>query len=348
MSRLLLLLGPLIAVSLPGAPALAGTPPPLELKLVMALPGVHAMLVNRSTHAQPYLHHGLIQPCQLLLRDAAGKQHKPRDTRDSKEYDATVTRKMYRTLKPGKQAALVSAAFQSTEQGFELRWGPYLFQGLRPGRYQATATLPSQRDRWLDRASGKRGKVSGLWRGRLVSAAVSFDLVAPRHVSQLKPTSRPARLTYRGDSRTRLYHHPTCQHSRCCRFKRPVKLRGLKQARAGGYSPCKTCRPHGRYLRRVLGPPPRQPRQPRGRDRRCKVAADCVFSPPSPCSCSPCAYWWREAINRAAARRLRGMYGIMTCARRACPPCQEQLRGAPGLALGRKLACTGGQCTVRP
>lgn len=330
----------LVLALMPGsAPAQAGEPP-LKLQLRVSLPGIHAMLINGSGKAQPYLHHLMLQHCELELRDAAGKAIKPRDSRSVRSSSGVITRTMYRSLAPRKETALVSAVFHLKPDGrYSLSWGPLVFHDLAPGRYKATARWVSTYQRWSDPLSRKQGKVAGIWKGKLRSAAKSLELLAPRgskHPTKMRATP------HRGNSRTRRFHRPDCRHAR----RATVQLHGVARAVSQGYRPCKRCRPVRRFLRKALGPPPPQPRQARSPQRACKRDDQCEFRPRSACHCEACGYWWRRAVNRRRASGIRRLNAIKHCARRRCRACPA-LEGLP-LALGRKVACVGGQCTVLP
>jgi len=152
--------------------------PPFELRLELTSgPGLRATLVNLSSTPQAVLHHDALQPSRVILIDAAGGEARPFDERTREKSDATLYRSLYVALAPRARQELYAESFRRTEEGtYELWWGPYHYEGLKPGEYRARVEWKSQADRWYDEATGKQGQMTGIWKGTVASPEVKVRL----------------------------------------------------------------------------------------------------------------------------------------------------------------------------
>lgn len=179
------LAGVLLAATLSCAPA----PPPHPVNAMttsapfaLALetgpgPSLRAVLRNVSPHPQAVLVAPDLQPVALEVRDAAGRAARAADERARRKFDRTVYRDLFETLAPGDSLELQSGRATRAEDGtWALRFGPWRFAGLAPGRHALRATWTSALDGWTDRESGRRGTEKGLWKGSLEAPPVTLEL----------------------------------------------------------------------------------------------------------------------------------------------------------------------------
>jgi hypothetical protein len=152
---------------------------PLELRLMTASgPGLRAELANLSAKPQPYLHDGFHQPCQLILKTAAGKSLPAFDSRRIQKRSNALEEDMYATVDPGDEDTLQEAEFMPEDGTWSLAWGPFRWEHLKPGAYAATAVWKSAKDEWTDSETEKSGRIKGLWKGTLKSKELRFELPA--------------------------------------------------------------------------------------------------------------------------------------------------------------------------
>jgi hypothetical protein len=177
----------LLALTLSCAPAPAPAPEavttmPDSIPLVLTLaagpgPGVRALLRNVSPVPQAVLVAPALQPVGLSLVHESGWEARRFDENTRRKIDRTVYREMFETLAPGDSLELQSGrATRAADGTWALRFGPWTFGDLRPGRYTARATWTSALDGWTDRDTGRRGTARGLWKGSLTAEAVALEL----------------------------------------------------------------------------------------------------------------------------------------------------------------------------
>ncbi len=145
--------------------------PPFTITLAQDTDGsILATLKNVSDRPQVYLHHLDHQPSELIVTNDHGDTLKPFDTRTIKKYDPTVYRAMYSTLQPREEVVLDRESF-STEDGrvFSLRWMPFRFDTLLPGRYSLLVRLECSENSWEDSETHEVGLMEDIWAGTLVS-----------------------------------------------------------------------------------------------------------------------------------------------------------------------------------
>jgi hypothetical protein len=152
----------------------ADAPFAIELVLVGSA-SLRASLRNRSTSAQRVLHDPLRQPSRLLLRGPGGEVPSF-DTRSVMKFDNTVETEDYAVLEPGGSVPLGEASFERSGIGWRIRWGPFEFEDLRAGAYEARVAFSSERADAVDPESGEAARVTGVWLGRVESPAVRVTL----------------------------------------------------------------------------------------------------------------------------------------------------------------------------
>lgn len=130
-------------------------------------------LKNTSTQPQSFLYDPMLQPVMLRLSGA----RPPFDERTRKKYDRTIYRELYQELAPGEERELLEAEIVAGEGGkYEVRWGPFRFGDVKRGATTAQAIWTSARDEWVDRDSGERGRMQGIWKGTTRSRVVEVRL----------------------------------------------------------------------------------------------------------------------------------------------------------------------------
>lgn len=136
-----------------------------------------ASLFNLSSVEQRYLHNKRLQPSRLVLIDGSGREHQPVDRRSVMKFNATPDAASFQTVGPGASVLLEKTAPRRDSNGtYSVDWGPFRFRGLAPGVYRGRVEWVSESDTYNDSETGRKGKIAGLWKGRLVSdeAAVHF------------------------------------------------------------------------------------------------------------------------------------------------------------------------------
>jgi hypothetical protein len=133
-------------------------------------------LRNVSSSAQTFLHDPDLQPSELRILNAAGQPVKGADDRMKSKFDNTVHHNDYRVLKPGTEIVLGEAAFSAANGRYELRWTPFKFHGLAPGKYRVQAIWTSEKSKWSDPDDNKSGVIAGIWLGAVSSNIIEITL----------------------------------------------------------------------------------------------------------------------------------------------------------------------------
>jgi hypothetical protein len=149
---------------------------PIELRLTTSGSTLKAVLVNRSKAEQRLLHDDHLQPATLELVPATGSRPKPYDSRMIMKYDATPYCQLFRTLAPGKQLEIGAVRFQKLRDGFSGQWGPFNFEEVPAGDYQARVTWHSERAQCVDESTRQTRKIPAIWRGLVRSNLVTLHL----------------------------------------------------------------------------------------------------------------------------------------------------------------------------
>jgi hypothetical protein len=149
---------------------------PFEIRLTAQGPELRAVLVNRSSSKQPVLHDAHLQASTLELIAATGSRHKPYDSRMIEKNGALPYCGLFVTLSPGSKLVLGSMPLRKSRDGFQGQWGPFNFDELPSGDYQARVSWNSERAQCLDDGTRKLHKVPSLWRGIVHSNQVTLHL----------------------------------------------------------------------------------------------------------------------------------------------------------------------------
>jgi hypothetical protein len=149
---------------------------PFEIRLTASGPALKAVLVNRSSAEQSLLHDAHLQAATLELVPSTGIGPKPYDSRMIMKYDATPYCQLFQTLPPGKKLELGSVRFGKSRDGYAGQWGPYNFEEVPAGDYQARVTWHSERAQCLDESTRQMRKLPSIWRGLVRSNVVTVHL----------------------------------------------------------------------------------------------------------------------------------------------------------------------------
>ena len=140
------------------------------------------------------------------------------------------------------------------------------------------------------------------------------------------PAPRPAAKCdglLRGNVKSKVFHTCGCRAFNCrnCR----AGFANVKAAEAAGFKGHEKC---------TLG----HKSVPRQADRACKADSDCTLAPPP--VCPTCDVRWRQALNRAAHKRVMKKWAALQRRVQCTIVCRTQLKGS-------RTACVRGQCVVR-
>jgi hypothetical protein len=149
---------------------------PMEIRLTARGPELKAVLVNRSSAEQRLLHDAHLQAATLELIAATSSGPKPYDSRMIMKYDSKPYCQLFQTLPPDKKLELGSVHFQKSRDGFAGQWGPFNFEEVPAGDYQARVTWHSERDQCYDESSRQMRKLPSVWRGLVRSNQVTLHL----------------------------------------------------------------------------------------------------------------------------------------------------------------------------
>jgi hypothetical protein len=149
---------------------------PFEIRLAASGSDLKAVLVNHSASPQMLLQDGQLQTTTLELISATGSAHKPYDARLIKKLDNTPYCNLFLTLAPGKKLVLGWVRFRKARDGFTGDWGPFHFEELPAGKYQARVTWLSERAQCLDETTRQPRKLPRVWRGVVHSNQVTLQL----------------------------------------------------------------------------------------------------------------------------------------------------------------------------
>jgi hypothetical protein len=149
---------------------------PIEIRLTASGPKLKAVLVNRSAAGQMLLHDAHLQAATLELVSSTGSRPKPYDSRMIMKYDSTPYCRLFQTLPPGKKLELGAVHFQLSRDGFAGQWGPFNFDEVPAGDYQARVTWHSDRAQCFDESTRQMRKLPSVWRGMVRSNQVTLHL----------------------------------------------------------------------------------------------------------------------------------------------------------------------------
>ena len=149
---------------------------PMEIRLTVSGPQLKAVLVNRSSAEQRLLHDAHLQAATLELVSATSSGPKPYDSRLIMKYDTKPYCQLFQALPPGKKLELGTVRFQKSRDGFTGQWGPFNFEEVPAGDYQARVTWHSERDQCFDEGTRQMRKLPSVWRGMVRSNQVTLHL----------------------------------------------------------------------------------------------------------------------------------------------------------------------------
>ena len=149
---------------------------PFEIRLAASGSDLKAVLVNRSSAEQRLLHDAHLQVTTLELVPSTGIGPKPYDSRLIMKYDATPYCHLFQTLPPGKKLELGAVHFGKSRDGYAGQWGPFNFEEVPAGDYQARVTWHSERAQCFDESTRQMRKLPSVWRGLVRSNQVTLHL----------------------------------------------------------------------------------------------------------------------------------------------------------------------------
>jgi len=149
---------------------------PFEIRLTASGSELKAALFNRSSSKQMLLQDTYLQASTLELISSTGSEHKPYDSRRIKKYDNTPYCPLFLPLAPGTKLVLASVRFRKLRDGFAGQWGPFNFEELPAGDYQARVTWQNERAQCFDESTRQMRKLPSIWRGRVRSNQVTLHL----------------------------------------------------------------------------------------------------------------------------------------------------------------------------
>ena len=149
---------------------------PFEIRLTASGSELKAVLVNRSSAKQSLLHDAHLQATTLELVPSTGIGAKPYDSRLIMKYDTKPYCQLFQTLAPGKKLELGSVHFQKSRDGFAGQWGPFNFEEVPAGDYQARVTWHSERAQCFDESTRQMRKLPSVWKGLVRSNPVTLHL----------------------------------------------------------------------------------------------------------------------------------------------------------------------------
>jgi CRISPR/Cas system CSM-associated protein Csm3 (group 7 of RAMP superfamily) len=149
---------------------------PFEIHLTTSGSELKGVLVNRSSSEQRLLYNNNLQSTRLELISATGSVHKPYDSRKLKKLDTKPYCYLFQSLGPGKKRELGFVRFNKLRDGYAGQWGPFNFEEMPPGDYQARIIWQTEITHCFDESIGKMRKVSPVWRGIVRSNQVTLRL----------------------------------------------------------------------------------------------------------------------------------------------------------------------------
>ena len=149
---------------------------PMEIRLTAKGPELKAVLVNRSAAEQRLLHDAHLQAATLELVSSTSIGPKPYDSRMIMKFDSKPYCQLFQTLPPRKKLELGSVHFQKSRDGYAGQWGPFNFEEVPAGDYQARVIWHSERDQCYDESTRQMRKLSSVWKGLVRSNQVILHL----------------------------------------------------------------------------------------------------------------------------------------------------------------------------
>ena len=149
---------------------------PFEIRLTASGPELKAVLLNRSSAGQTLLHDIHLQAATLELVSSTSIGPKPYDSRMIMKFDSKPYCQLFQTLPPRKKLELGSVHFQKSRDGYAGQWGPFNFEEVPAGDYQARVTWHTERAQCFDESTRQMRKLPSVWRGMVRSNQVTLHL----------------------------------------------------------------------------------------------------------------------------------------------------------------------------
>jgi hypothetical protein len=150
---------------------------PFEIRLTAKGSELKAvLLVARNSTEKWLLHDAHLQASTLELVSSTGSPQKPYDSRMIMKYDATPYCRLFQTVAPAKTLDLAAVRFRRSRDGYAGQWGPFHFDELPAGDYQARVIWQSDRTQCLDEGTRQMRKLPSVWRGLVRSNQVTLHL----------------------------------------------------------------------------------------------------------------------------------------------------------------------------
>ena len=149
---------------------------PFEIQLIVVGPELKAVLINRSKTDQLLLHAVHLQAATLELVSSTRSGPKPYDSRLIMKLDPKPYCQLFQTLPPGKKLELGTVRFKESRDGLAGQWGPFNFEEVPAGEYQARVSWHNERTNCFDESTREVRKLPAVWRGLVRSNLVTLHL----------------------------------------------------------------------------------------------------------------------------------------------------------------------------
>ncbi len=149
---------------------------PLTIVLRRSGNELKATIVNRSAVTASVLCDGELQPSRLKLVASDGTRMSAMDGREIEKFDTTPYCGLFRPLAAGRELEIGWVRFNRNGDRFSGTWGPFLFDSLPPGDYQASVEWRSELEQCFDEGSQQMRKVPNLWTGVVRSNELALSL----------------------------------------------------------------------------------------------------------------------------------------------------------------------------
>jgi hypothetical protein len=149
---------------------------PFAIRLTVKGTELKAVLVNVSSSEQVALHDSHLQVSTLELVPSNGLRLRPFDSRMIMKFDNTPYCQLFPKLGPGKKLELGSVRWKKLRDGYSGQWGPFNFEEVAAGDYQARIVWHSERAQCLDEGTRQMRPLPSVWRGMVRSNQVAVHL----------------------------------------------------------------------------------------------------------------------------------------------------------------------------
>jgi hypothetical protein len=149
---------------------------PFEIRLKARGAKLEALLINRSSSKHLLLHDRILQASTLELVPPIGAPPKPYDSRLISKHDLKPYCHLFVPLRPGTKLELGTMSFQKSRDGYAGQWGPFNFDEIPAGDYQARVIWHNERAECFDEGTQRMQKLPSVWRGMVRSNQVTLHL----------------------------------------------------------------------------------------------------------------------------------------------------------------------------